>query len=91
MNGVNLAIYPMKDMAKDAAVNSTGRGFKGVVFCHNVWSAKKVDLLINSLREKGVKIVREPQKVTWGGYNSYIADPDDNLWEIAYSPEFNIE
>ena len=38
------------------------------------------------LKEKGVKIVKEPQKVFWGGYSSYFADPDDFLWEVAYNP-----
>ena len=26
------------------------------------------------------------QKVFWGGYSGYIADPDGFLWEIAYNP-----
>jgi uncharacterized glyoxalase superfamily protein PhnB len=34
----------------------------------------------------GVAIIKEPQKVFWGGYSSYIADPDGFLWEIAYNP-----
>jgi uncharacterized protein len=47
---------------------------------------KDVDELIQELKNKGVKIIKKPQKVFWGGYSSYIADPDDNLWEIAYNP-----
>jgi hypothetical protein len=35
-----------------------------------------------------VKILKEPQKVFWGGYSSYFADPDDNCWEVAYNPFF---
>jgi uncharacterized glyoxalase superfamily protein PhnB len=35
-----------------------------------------------------VKIVKEPQKVFWGGYSSYFADPDDYHWEVAYNPFF---
>ena len=42
---------------------------------------KEVDELIEDLRNKGVTIVKEPQKVFWGGYSSYISDPDGNLWE----------
>ena len=33
-------------------------------------------------------IVKEPQKVFWGGYSSYFADPDGYLWEVAYNPFF---
>jgi len=86
LNGIHLALYSKEDLAKDATVNSTGDGFKGFTISYNVWSEKEVDSLIHSLRAKGVKIVKEPQKVFWGGYSSYVADPDGNLWEIAYNP-----
>jgi uncharacterized glyoxalase superfamily protein PhnB len=49
-------------------------------------SEKEVDELIESLRKKDVKIIKEPQKVFWGGYSSYVSDPDGNLWEIAFNP-----
>jgi uncharacterized glyoxalase superfamily protein PhnB len=45
-----------------------------------------VDELIESLRKKDVPIIKEPQKVFWGGYSSYISDPDGYLWEIAFNP-----
>ena len=34
----------------------------------------------------GATPVKEPQEVFWGGYSSYVADPDGYLWEIAYNP-----
>lgn len=86
LNGINLSLYSKNELAKDATVDSTGSGFKGFTLAHNVWSEKEVDDLIQNLREKGVKIVKAPQKVFWGGYSSYISDPDGNLWEIAYNP-----
>jgi len=86
LNGIHLALYPREELAKDANLSSNGEGFKGFSFSYNVWSEKEVDDLINSLRSKSVQIVKEPQKVFWGGYSSYIADPDGNLWEIAYNP-----
>ena len=86
LNGFHLALYPREELAKDATLNAAGSGFKGFTLAHNVWSEQEVDNLIGSLRNKGVRIVKEPQKVFWGGYSSYIADPDGNLWEIAYNP-----
>jgi len=38
-----------------------------------------------------VKIVKEPQEVFWGGYSSYVADPDENLWEICYNPYLEMD
>ena len=86
LNGIHIALYPRVELAKDATIDSQGDGFKGFTISYNVWSEKEVDNLIKLLRDKGVKIIKEPQKVFWGGYSSYIADPDGNLWEIAYNP-----
>ena len=29
---------------------------------------------------------KKPEKVFWGGYSGYFADPDGHLWELAYNP-----
>jgi hypothetical protein len=84
--GIMLAIFPRDELAKDALVSSEGSGFAGFTLAHNAQSESEVDEIIADLRSKGVKIVKEPQKVFWGGYSSYFADPDDNLWEVAYNP-----
>jgi hypothetical protein len=91
LNGISLSLYPAKELAKDATVNAEGKGFKGFTIAFNARSEEKVNSLIQDLREKGVNIVKEPQKVFWGGYSSYIADPDENLWEIAHNPFLKIE
>ena len=91
LNGIQLALYPRHELAKDATVSAKGSGFKGITIAHNLRSEKEVDKLIASLKKKGVKIVKSPQKVFWGGYSSYIADPDGNLWEIAYNPYLKLD
>ena len=91
LNGIYLALYSRTELAKDATIDSAGTGFKGFTISYNARSEKEVDDLINTLRNKGVKIIKEPQKVFWGGYSSYISDPDGNLWEIAYNPFLKIK
>ena len=86
--GVVLALFPREELAKDALVNVEGDDFAGFTLAYNAQSESEVDEIINELRSKGVKIVKEPQKVFWGGYSSYFADPDDNRWEVAYNPFF---
>jgi len=86
LNGIFLSLYSKNELAKDALVDSTGNGFKGFTLSYNAMTKNEVDEIIHNLRNKGVKIIKEPQKVFWGGYSSYIADPDDNLWEIAFNP-----
>jgi catechol 2,3-dioxygenase-like lactoylglutathione lyase family enzyme len=85
-NGFYLSLYSRTELAKDASVSATGNGFNGFTLSYNTASKKEVDDLIHSLKSHGVRIVKEPEKVFWGGYSSYIADPDDNLWEIAFNP-----
>lgn len=86
LNGIMLSLFPVDKLAEDATVPNDGFGFKGFTLAHNVSSEKEVDELISGLKSKGVRIVKEPQKVFWGGYSGYIADPDGHLWEIAYNP-----
>jgi catechol 2,3-dioxygenase-like lactoylglutathione lyase family enzyme len=86
--GVVLALFPLDELAADAAVSAEGSGFDGFSLAYNAHSEAEVDEIIADLKSKGVKIVKEPQKVFWGGYSSYFADPDDHLWEVAYNPFF---
>ena len=86
--GVVLSIFQREKLAEDALVDPEGNGFAGFTLAYNAQSEAEVDEIINSLKAKGVKILKEPQKVFWGGYNSYFADPDGNCWEVAYNPFF---
>lgn len=86
LNGIQLALFPRESLAEDAHVAAEGSGFRGFTLAYNTRSEAEVDEVVSHLRGKGVTIVKEPQKVFWGGYSSYVADPDGNLWEIAYNP-----
>ena len=86
--GVVFAIYPREKLAEDALVSPEGHGFSGITLAHNARSESEVAEIISGLKSKGVKIIKEPQKVFWGGYSSYFADPDDYRWEVAYNPFF---
>ena len=86
--GVVLALFSRKSLAEDALTSPEGSGFSGVTLAYNARSESEVDEVIGDLKSKGVKIVKEPQNVFWGGYNSYFVDPDDYHWEVAYNPFF---
>ena len=87
-SGVVLALFPRQELAKDAMTDPEGSGFAGFTLAHNARSETEVDEIIADLKSKGVKILKEPHKVFWGGYSSYFADPDDYRWEVAYNPFF---
>ncbi len=86
--GVVLSIYQREKLAEDALIDPEGSGFAGITLAYNAQSEAEVDEIISDLKAKGVKILKEPQKVFWGGYSSYFADPDGNCWEVAHNPFF---
>jgi catechol 2,3-dioxygenase-like lactoylglutathione lyase family enzyme len=91
LNGIYLSLFPKVELAHDAGIPPEGTGFKNFTIAHNLRSEKEVDDLIANLESKGVSIVKRPEKVFWGGYSSYISDPDGNLWEIAYNPYLSLD
>jgi catechol 2,3-dioxygenase-like lactoylglutathione lyase family enzyme len=86
--GVVLGLFPRAELAADALTPPEGSGFAGLTLAHNARSEAEVDEIIRTLKARGVRIVKEPQRVFWGGYSSYFADPDGFLWEVAYNPGF---
>ncbi|WP_046743149.1 VOC family protein [Kordia zhangzhouensis] len=91
LNGILLSLYPKDKLAEDATVSSIGSGFKGFTLAYNTRSKEEVDEIFDIMKQKGVKIVKNPEAVFWGGYSGYIADLDDNLWEIAYNPYLELD
>ncbi|WP_422860514.1 VOC family protein [Flagellimonas sp. S174] len=91
LNGILLSLYENNALAKDAEVDAKGSGFKGFTLAYNTKSEHEVDSIIKDLKEKEVKIVKEPQKAHWGGYSSYVSDLDGNLWEIAFNPYLKMD
>lgn len=86
LNGIMLSLFKRESLAEDAAVSSTGTGFKGFTLAWNARSETEVDALVGDLKSKGATVVKEPERVFWGGYSGYVADVDGNLWEIAFNP-----
>ena len=34
---------------------------------------------------------RAPHETFWGGYTSYVTDPDGHLWELAHNPDWPLD
>lgn len=89
--GTWLSLYPRDALAEDATVASDGSGFRGFALAHNVRSPEDVDVILREALDAGAKLVKPGQKVFWGGYSGYFADPDGFLWEVAWNPGFGVE
>ncbi len=86
MGGIVLALFPCEKLAKDVGIPSEGSGFSGVTIAYNTRSEQEVDEVLAEVEALGVSIVKPAEKVFWGGYSGYFADPDGHLFEVAYNP-----
>jgi hypothetical protein len=88
LKGTVLGLFLRQALADDARVENTPVGFSGVTLAYNVASDIGVDAVVKFALSCGATVVKAPEKVFWGGYSAYIADPDGHLWEIAHNPFF---
>lgn len=86
LKGTVLGLYPRKGLAEDAGVEDSEPGFSGTALAHNLASEAEVDEAFDFAVSCGATPVKKPEKVFWGGYSGYVADPDGHLWELAYNP-----
>jgi predicted lactoylglutathione lyase len=86
MQGSVLGLYGREALAEDARVSSDGTGFRAVTIALNCDSPAAVDEVYSAWVAAGATPVKPPEPVEWGGYSSYVADPDGHLWEIAHNP-----
>ena len=85
-NALLLALFGKAALAHDAQIPEQSSGFPRFTLAHNVGSEAEVDTLFAGFPAKNANIIKAPQKVFWGGYSGYLADPDGFLWEIAFNP-----
>ncbi|MCM3627559.1 VOC family protein [Paenibacillus glycanilyticus] len=86
--GVILSLFPIEELAKDAGVTFTQdkQAYRAVSYAINVDEPSQVDSVIEQISEIGGTIFREPSDAFWGGRTAYFADPENNLWEVAWNP-----
>ena len=85
--GAILTLYPLNSLASDANVEpARDQGFRGITLAINVEGPDDVDRSIEDARDAGADILTEPETATWGGRSAYFADPEGNVWEVAWMP-----
>ena len=93
--GSKLELFPIEELAKDideaAPPTVQEKGFSGITLACNLKSEKEVDDIVALVRQNGGNIVKEPTKVSWGGYSGYFQDIDGYYWEVAYSSSWKFD
>jgi catechol 2,3-dioxygenase-like lactoylglutathione lyase family enzyme len=88
--GAVLTIFPRAELAKDAHTTEAPPN-QGIAMsiAINVDEREQVDEAIAGIRAAGGTILKEPEDAFWGGRSAYWADPENNVWEVAWAPPDN--
>lgn len=87
MPGIVFALYPIAALAEDVGVEvPSGPAPGAVTLAYNTRTEAEVDDVLEMAVGAGATLVKAAEKVFWGGYSGYFADPDGHLWEVAFNP-----
>lgn len=83
--GAALGLYPLENLEKDIG-RSLGSGSGSLTLACNSASVEEVDRTMADAASAGAEILKPAEKLFWGGYGGYFADPEGHIWEVAYNP-----
>lgn len=86
MNGMVLALFGRADLAADQGRPGAALGTGAITLAQNFTTAAEVDAAFAAAISAGGTALKAPEKVFWGGYSGYWADPDGHVWEAAMNP-----
>lgn len=86
MHGAALALFPLADLAADQGRPDAALGTGAVTLAQNCADEAETDAVYQAALAAGATALKAPEKVFWGGYSGYVADPDGHVWEIAHNP-----
>jgi catechol 2,3-dioxygenase-like lactoylglutathione lyase family enzyme len=88
--GLVLGLWGRTALAEDARI-PLGQGFGGIALAHNVRSKAAVSATLAEAEQAGGKILKPAQDTFYGGHAGYFADPDGNVWEVAWNPGWTLK
>ena len=86
MHGAVLGLFGREDLAKDQGRAGAALGTGAMTLAQNFATEPEVDAAFAAAIDAGGTVLKAPEKVFWGGYSGYWADPDGHVWEVAMNP-----
>lgn len=86
INGMALGLFGLAPLAEDQGRPDTVLGFGAMTLAQNYVTEAEVDAAYAGALAVGATALKAPEKVFWGGYSGYYADPDGHVWELAMNP-----
>jgi catechol 2,3-dioxygenase-like lactoylglutathione lyase family enzyme len=88
----HIGLFPYEELAADAKIAGPTRGsFGGVTLAINVENEEAVTDALDEAARQGATIIKPAERMEWGGFSGYFADPDGYPWEVAHNPSFPID
>ena len=86
INGMVLGFFSLGPLAKDQGRPDAQLGTGAMTLAQNFTTDAEVDAAHALALKAGATALKAPEKVFWGGYSGYYADPDGHVWEVAQNP-----
>ena len=86
LNGLVLGLFGKTDLAADQGRPGAALGTGAITLAQNFPTEAEVDAAYATALAAGATPLKRPEKVFWGGYSGYYADPDGHVWELAMNP-----
>ena len=86
MQGDALALFGQENLAADQGRVGAVLGTGAMTLAQNFATEAEVDAAFATAMAAGATALKTPEKVFWGGYSGYWADPDGHVWEMAMNP-----
>lgn len=86
MHSAVLGLFGVVDLAADQGRPDAALGTGAITLAQNFATEAEVDVAFAAAIAAGGKALKAPEKVFWGGYSGYWADPDGHVWEVAMNP-----
>jgi predicted lactoylglutathione lyase len=86
INGMALGLFGMGSLAADQGRPDARLGTGAMTLAQNFTTEAEVDTAYAHALSVGAAALKAPEKVFWGGYSGYYADPDGHVWEVAHNP-----
>lgn len=90
INGMVLGFFGLGPLAKDQGRPDAALGTGAMTLAQNFTTEAEVNAAYSLALEAGATPLKAPEKVFWGGYSGYYADPDGHVWEVAHNPYWTL-
>lgn len=86
MDGQKFGLFTLEGLARETGRPLESLKTGAMTLAQNQPSREEVDAAFARAVAAGAAPVAAPFTTDWGGYSSYVADPDGHLWEFAFNP-----